>query len=309
MVHGAGSIPAHRPQRPHEREKIMSTEFDYRSAWREAAKPAFDALPKEIVTLFRDTCEIAKDLGQDSNGCVFWPEDGNVLRERFAAFDDEALAIAARVVYGYGHWASGSITETLHGGTWKFSHYCDQVLRSRMGLERAVSRGLGFAVHEGELRVCIELAWSWSWSDVALATRDNLDKIRKLYEQIKQPEPGTRYEARRKEWDAFTDKVLALSKKLGREFFPKGEPFAACFDTSRFMVPSGTLASQDKAKRQEAVDAKLEPKIKAMADVVHSLQVMWADDPDRAKRTVELFLHSTGASHALTARVMTLVPS
>jgi len=76
---------------------------------------------------------------------------------------------------------------------------------------------------------------------------------------------------------------------------------AGVFDSSRYMVPKGTIDARHAAKRQQATDARLEIKIESMAAVVRALRDFWSDN---AQNKIKLFLRETGASRELCARVL-----
>src|SRR5678815_2355934 len=105
-------------------------EFDFAAAWREMARPLYDALPLTIHELIRETAARAAGLAQLRDCSMPWPDDD--FRAAFEAFPSDVLASAARTVYHAGHWyptgGDLEIPGRQHGSTWKFSHYCDQVL-------------------------------------------------------------------------------------------------------------------------------------------------------------------------------------
>jgi hypothetical protein len=217
----------------------MRTEFDYETAWEEAAKPAFEALPADTKSLLATVAVVAKGLHQDAACDMVWPSDGGTLRKMFEALGSEQLATASRVAYYYGHWGSGK--DTLYdGSTWKLANYADQVLRARLGLVRSScnERGSVFMCHEGLVRVGVSTADSWMWDEVALATAENVETIRYEVGTIAVP---TIARDNRVAWDRYADDVKAVCLKLRARLMPSDPYLTALFDTDRFMVPDGTL--------------------------------------------------------------------
>jgi hypothetical protein len=80
----------------------MSQTFNFRRAWRELAKPAFDRLPQEVHQLYDTVALRGGELKQGKDLNVPFPDDD--LRVRFEAIDSHNLAIAAHVLYFWGHW-------------------------------------------------------------------------------------------------------------------------------------------------------------------------------------------------------------
>lgn len=157
--------------------------FDYQTAWQALALPAFQKLSPTVKALLDATHEAADNLSQVGDCTMPWPEDGGKLKGMFEAMDSESLSNAALVVNYYGHWRPGASiagdAPKLEGGThWKFSHYADQVLRSRYGHDsrHTVSR----QIHEGTIRVCYSSNDMRTWHEVAPAT----DEGNKLAQEI-----------------------------------------------------------------------------------------------------------------------------
>jgi hypothetical protein len=152
--------------------------FDHENAWKELALPAYKKLPTAVLCLVEETAIVAEDLGQDRECCMIWPEDGGKLRQLFERLDSETLSNAAHVVYSYGHWRPGASiagdAPTIKGGAhWKFSHYADQVLRTRFNISRRDSKAqISCQIHEGKIRVCYLSSNMWTWHEVAPATDD-----------------------------------------------------------------------------------------------------------------------------------------
>lgn len=173
----------------------MST-FDYITAWHETAKPAYECLPQNLRDLLAQTAETAGDLRQLSDCSMPWPDDPS-FRHAFEKIPAEVLAIAARAIYCVGHWypsesANGyEIPGRDQGATWKFSHYADQELRSRLGLPKGDSnkRGFDVALIEGAIRVTYNSRDSWQWVEVAPATQQGLEYARSLIAEWEQLDP------------------------------------------------------------------------------------------------------------------------
>lgn len=149
--------------------------FDYESAWKELALPAYKALPGPALALIEETGLVSADLHQDRACNMVWPDDDGKLRELFDRMDTAMLATAAHVSYHYSHWRPGASiagnAPTVPGG-WKFANYADQVLRLRFNAARDVKSGVGLLIHEGTIRVCYSSRDSWTWHEIASATQD-----------------------------------------------------------------------------------------------------------------------------------------
>lgn len=167
-----------------EKESGMSYEnmpqFDFVAAWREVANPAYLALPQNLRDLFETVREVAKDLQQDKNLDMPWPEG---LKSQFDEIPAEELSKAAHVIYCWGHW--GGMDSSSGGAYWKFSRYADQSLRPRLGMDPSSTwedppRGLSFKVCDGLLRLCYSSRDLWTWTKIGLATVGTMEKARKL---------------------------------------------------------------------------------------------------------------------------------
>jgi hypothetical protein len=167
-------------------------QFDFRRAWNEVAKPAFDALPQNLRDLYERICVECKDLHQESGTLNMpWPGDDPIrwpygsLRAVFDAVDAEWLAQAARVINCYGHWSPSGHVQAGGGGTWKFSNYADQILRERCGMNvvcagKYKTSGITYQIHEGLLRVCYEDPHSWWWHEVGLGTPETYKRAQQF---------------------------------------------------------------------------------------------------------------------------------
>lgn len=227
--------------------------FDHEAAWTELAKPAFDALPPEVHALIEATKRDAADLAQLKDLTMPWPETD--LKSRYEALPDETLARAARIVNCYGHWAFTNEGRTVqaHGTHWKFSHYADQVLRERLGIQRGKEpNGISLRIHEGMLRVCVKTPSSWTWKDIGLATRANVDGLRAKPDEPRDPRPGGSSSRRvpRETWDEFSDAAI---RWLDGFLSGKSEPL---LDTARFMVDESVMKARAEARADAARAAR-----------------------------------------------------
>lgn len=276
-----------------------NTEFDYETAWSEAAEPAFRRLPAEVRALYELTCEVAKDLRQDSDCSMMWPEDNGEHRRRFDAFDDATLALASRVVHAWGNWASGAGRDQI-GGTWKFSKYCDQVLASRLGVPRAskYSNGANYHVSEGQLRVSVDTPHSGVAGEPLPATREACAEARDALDGLTEPDR----KANQRAWDKWEDAArLALKRVAARHTFPAD--FAA-LDASRFMVPEGTWRKRREDERRAKADAAAEPRFHAIVGAVKLMRVALGEDARAIDDTLFQFFLSLGTSGTFRDRVM-----
>lgn len=203
-------------------------EFNHERAWRELAEPAFRALSPEVRALYERVVTECRELHQDHQLLQIWPEDPS-LREAFEAINTPELAIAARAIHDFGHWAPAETNPDVTGAYWKFGHYADQVLSPRLGLPLncvdTYPNGTGYQVHEGLLR-----AWAsketrtagsfWMWKEIGLATPDVLERAREI------PTPTIRLNA-----DAYEDVEEWHQRLLGA----CGGTAGAWLETDRFM--------------------------------------------------------------------------
>src|SRR5687767_13951940 len=133
-------------------------EFDYKRAWEELAKPAFDALPQNVRDLYERVCVEMQGARQNRSLGLDWPDTATVadhlyreplnpgldtcahrgiigvmcgrpwlqhpapgsLRAHFMGIESEVLFDAQATVYWYGHWSSAGHSYKGAGGTWKF---------------------------------------------------------------------------------------------------------------------------------------------------------------------------------------------
>ena len=114
-------------------------DFDYKRAWTELAKPAYDSLPNNVKDIYEYIRKFHCDLGQDSSCNVIWPKNSIGLYEMFCAVPSELLTLAKEVVYYYGYWGSGWAPGILkeRGAYWCFAGLCINIL-----IERKYSKSL-----------------------------------------------------------------------------------------------------------------------------------------------------------------------
>lgn len=141
-------------------------QFDYRTAWHQVAKPAFDALPENVRALYAEL----PALQQGPTLAIDCPPE---LLARFEAIGTRILAVAARVCHDYGHWWPGDAGKDPHAGNgWRFANIADQVLAKRLGYRSRFEReGLGISrrIIEGAIRVQCATKDSWQWVEIGLA--------------------------------------------------------------------------------------------------------------------------------------------
>lgn len=162
--------------------------FDHERAHKEIAAPLFHALPARVHRLIGRVNQECAELHQDENLDMPWPE-GN-LRAAFEALDTNTLAEASRAVHDFGHWGTRSCLQS-HGTYWKFSHYCDQVLRERLGLSRkpdqaekfaqAHQHGVSFGIQEGSLHAYWSSSRAWLNREIGTASKGLLRAAEKSW--------------------------------------------------------------------------------------------------------------------------------
>lgn len=219
-------------------------EFDYSRAYEELAEPAWKALPVDVQSLIERVIVTAANVKQDRATLdTQWPvnEHGvHTLKIAFAMIPSDQLARAARAVYFSGHWAAASTGDEgvrlqEHGAYWKFSSYCDQILRECLDLPSADDRTRGSGtwqeVHQGYLRLCVSTPDSWAHYDIGPATQEVYDAI-----ELGRPSApcGPRSQRTREKWDDYMGACKALADAVRLRFRPTdGSP--DLLDTERFM--------------------------------------------------------------------------
>jgi hypothetical protein len=224
--------------------------FDYAAAWREVARPAYLALPADVIALVGRVAVEARDLSQAPDCSMRWPEpNGGALREAFAVIDPEALALAARVVYYVGHWwprhgRGVELPGREHGGHWKFSHYADQVIRERLNLSANPDGGnypgLSFQVHEGALRLCYQSRDMWTWAEIAPATPAGLLVAQQLRANVSAALPSGDVKMKRANVESDGAAWRAFENLKGNITFPP--EWGRLMETDAYMVEEGDQA-------------------------------------------------------------------
>jgi hypothetical protein len=217
-------------------------QFDYKRAYAELAEPAWKGLQLDVQALVSRVCVTAANVGQDPDTLdTVWPVDehgNNALKAAFSVIPSDQLARASRAVFSAGDWASGT-DEGLKlqeaGAYWKFSSYCDQVLRERLELPpRGTKHGDGahIEVHEGSLRLCVSTPDSWTWTDVGPATSAVREAI---FDGLPKGPPGR---ASRAWWDNYLEECERFAKTLQNALRPTGGS-RDFIDLERFMTEEG----------------------------------------------------------------------
>lgn len=187
---------------------MSEKQFDYAAAWRDLAWPSYQALPADVRGLLARVAEECGDLNQKPDLSMPWPNDpilgdrqdvSSNLRETFDKIPAEILAYSARVIYFLGHWHPhekdcGDFAGRDKGSHWKFAHYADQSLRDRLirALNAEGKNGADilrggdgpFQIYEGAIRICYSSRNMWSWEEVAPATREGLERAKKLRAEL-----------------------------------------------------------------------------------------------------------------------------
>ena len=91
----------------------MASEFNYERAWRELAGPDHKKLCAEATALYDHIAEFGREWRQNDALDVPIPDE---LRPRFEAIPAYALAVAARVIYFWGHWAHPGDVRVVYKG-------------------------------------------------------------------------------------------------------------------------------------------------------------------------------------------------
>ncbi len=91
----------------------MAAEFNYERAWRELAEPEHKKLCAEATALYDHIAEFGQERQQNAALDVPIPDE---LKPRFEAIPAYALAVAARVIYFWGHWAHPGDVRVVYKG-------------------------------------------------------------------------------------------------------------------------------------------------------------------------------------------------
>lgn len=253
-------------------------EFDYIQAWHYVAVPAYYSLPEDARKLFRWAMKVveSEELGQLSDLTMKWPADPS-FRELFEALPSDVLAFAARTAYYFGHWKPSAQdidpaleiaeedVDALKVGAWKFSHYCDQVLRKRLGMPESggsTHRGVGYEVHQGALRVTFSSRDLWAWHEVAPATEAGLGFARnvgRLLDLVTNDSIAyNEIEQARKNLDGWPEEWLPFATATEKYMVEKGQMgIPSIRDRNR------TIAIQ---RKLEALPGEVENKIQRFAE-------------------------------------------
>lgn len=226
-------------------------EFDYMAAWRELAKPSFDALSPEVRELFRYVRDNGAEWKQNVALDVPFPADGALLRD-FQAVPTRELANAARTIYYFGHWnfsRSGDYGPS-HGENWKFSSLADQVLSAALGLRgphELEGQGISLRVHEGYIRVQASSHDAWTWEEVGPATPEVLEAVRSVAQPLT-PNRRRNWRDSWKDFDAALPAYMEAVKAAARAVLTPSE--AAWLDTARFMREPIVAGSENCCERE-----------------------------------------------------------
>jgi len=186
--------------------------FDYKYAWAAWAVPSYRALPRNVRQLVIRTVRESENQIQNDDLDVKWPSEE--LRNAFYEIPAEILAVAARVVYFFGHWGNRKCFQKT-GGYWKFANYCDQVLKDKLGMNSYAGNGMHLEVHQGMLRVCVATPNLWCWEEVNIATKAIKDKLSICLLQPKKEKMS------RSEWDRFEEMALDTGAQLKKAYGPE----------------------------------------------------------------------------------------
>lgn len=174
-------------------------EFDHVTAWKKL-EPHFNILPESVHDLYERVCWTCEEQRQLSGSLrMNWPEgiaskyrtDKPTLREEFAKIPQDILAKASWIIYHYGHWSPKGHSYKGNGGTWKFSQFADQMLESNILKiddldlvykfyekgQKTPPKGVWFEIHQGLFRLCSSSRDSWSWTELAPATKSFMKQI------------------------------------------------------------------------------------------------------------------------------------
>jgi hypothetical protein len=173
--------------------KKESYDFNYVLAFMELALPYCEELPESIIKLVIKTYVMCKELKQNKNLDMPWPNDD--FKNKFDSLSTKDLSQAARIVYFAAHWFSrpvenigdfADLTYLLLAGTsWKFANYCDQILRERLDVPKDSDEKLcGILIHEGMVRVYYNTKDCWMWEEVGLATEEKVKLCKEMVENV-----------------------------------------------------------------------------------------------------------------------------
>lgn len=182
--------------------------FDYRQAWVQAARPAYEALLNanpQIADALDIVASHYRDIHQDRDHLgIPWRNETD--RTFFMLLDTDDLAFASHVIHMVGHWFPGDyglgslfrktfvVPGREWGSTWKFAHLADQALRALLQSKLQTpefdhvrdDRGWSWQVHQGAVRQCWASRNSWTWVEVMPAAFRSMPKLNAFRSQQQQ---------------------------------------------------------------------------------------------------------------------------
>lgn len=200
--------------------------FNYKRAWYELAAPALLNLSPNILSLFLRTHEETRNLQQNADLSLDWPNQN--LKNSFDEADSTELSCAARVIYSVGHWYPGekNFLKPLMstGSYWRFSTLADQSLRERLK-ELNFHQNFFFEVHEGFLRAIMSTPNSWNCMEIGLATEDTFNRAKEFIPEMKPSHDRS--------WDGFEGEAISKINQMKENLVPEGS-MADFFHTEKF---------------------------------------------------------------------------
>jgi len=194
--------------------------FNYEYAWAAWAVPSYRLLPQNVRKLIIRSVRESKDQIQIENYDTTWPSQE--LRVAFEEIPSEILAVAARVVYFFGHWGNRKCFQK-NGGYWKFANYCDQVLKDRLGMNSYAGNGMHLEVHQGLFRACVATKNMWTWEELDIATQTNKERIENHFIQ-----PKGKYT--KKDWGMFEAAAVGILEHLYKHRQPTSPTIKSYFE-------------------------------------------------------------------------------
>jgi len=275
--------------------------FDFETAWREVADPAWQALPETSRAFVRHVTAVVAGLAQDEETLhVPWPIDSicrehgttaQALKARFNGdFTERDLAVLAHVAYFHGHWLPGG--EAGEGVLWRFSSLADRALTERIyrrlearhdhldspyRLRLGYKSHTGLSMHVSEGFLMANLSCEWSSGNIAVgwATYENVLAVRKA--MVRMPPFPDEKKGRRaaEEW---IDKAEARIKTV-REASMRSDDFARWHDVAaRYMVDEAVIKQRSTAKEWPKIKAEWPMDIRQQVEHFVGIGRLWGWD-------------------------------
>ena len=98
--------------------------------WENLLNPLIGKVEYAIMDRYYLVCAVCSEMSPVAGEPVMpWPEDDPSFKETLDQLPDLQLALGSRLLYYWGELSLQGHELIGSGGSWKFSYYCDQLLR------------------------------------------------------------------------------------------------------------------------------------------------------------------------------------